>query len=370
MKVLLVSNTSWYLYNFRLSLAKLLQDGGVEVIFVSPFDPYTIRIKELGFEHINLIMNRSSTNPISDSWAIRQLIRIYRSEKPDLVHHFTSKCILYGSFAAKLTGIQKIVNSITGMGYVFSGNGLFQKLLQPLVVFLYKISLRKTRVIFQNEDDKYDFLKTYRINSIESHVIKSSGVDLDKFHPSIEPDGIPMIILAARMLRDKGIYEFVEAANILRTRKVNSKMVLVGEPDLGNPSSISYEQLKAWDESNMIEWWGWKDEMDLVYSQANIVCLPSYREGLPKSLIEAAASGLPIVTTDTNGCRDVVLDGVNGYLVPVRDTNKLADALQTLILDSELRKKMGKMSRKMAEEKFDVKNINQATINVYELGTE
>jgi glycosyltransferase involved in cell wall biosynthesis len=369
LKVLLVSNTSWYLYNFRLPLANVLRERGIEVVLVSPDDQYTKKLVDQGFNHINLKMRRNWVNPISDLRIFGQLFRIYRHEKPNLAHHFTSKCVLYGSLAAKMAGILKVVNSITGMGYVFSGNGWSQRLLKPLVLSMYKICLKETQVIFQNKDDEKEFKQIGILGENNFHIIRSSGVDLDRFHPSIKNNGIPIIILAARMLRDKGVFEFVEAARILKERGINSRMVLVGEPDPGNPSSIPVEQLKTWSESNMIEWWGWKDDMVSVFSEADIVCLPSYREGLPKSLIEAAASSLPIVTTETNGCRDVVSDGINGYLVPVRDSSKLADALQKLIQNPELRQKMGVLSRKMAERDFDLRSVIQATLDVYGLRT-
>lgn len=369
MKVILISNTSWYLYNFRLPLANTLRERGFDLILVSPVDPYTEKLVRLGFTHREFKMDRSGLNPISDFWTFLQLFNIYRSEKPDLVHHFTSKCVLYGSLAAKLSGTNRIVNSMTGMGYVFSGSGFIQRLLQPLVTSLYKMSLQKTQVIFQNVDDKNEFQQTGKLDPTNFFIIRGSGVDLDKFHSNPRPKGTPVVVLAGRMLRDKGIYEFVEAARILKARGVNSRMVLVGGPDPENPTSIPEKQLKLWDESNMIEWWGWKDDMDIIFSSAHIVCLPSYREGLPKSLIEAAASNLPIVTTDVNGCREVVTDGVNGYLVPVGDPSKLAVALEKLIQDPELCQRMGSQSRIIAEENFDIKNVINATLDVYDLRT-
>jgi len=369
LKVLLVSNTSWYLYNFRLPLANALREKGDEVVLVSPVDKYVNKLVDLGFKHLKLTMKRGGVNPVRDLLLLGQLFRIYKNEKPDLVHHFTSKCVLYGSLAAKMAGMIKVVNSITGMGYVFSGDGIKQRFLQPIVLALYKICLQGTQVIFQNEDDEKEFKQIGMFDVDNLHIIRSSGVDLKLFHPDIKPEGIPIIILAARMLRDKGVFEFVEAARILKERKINSRMVLVGEPDPENPSSIPVGQLKAWAESNMIEWWGWKDDMVSVYSEANIVCLPSYREGLPKSLIEAAASSLPIVTTDTYGCRDVVGDGVNGYLVPVGDSTKLADALQKLIQNPGLRQKMGVLGRKMVERDYDLESVIHETLNVYGLMT-
>jgi glycosyltransferase involved in cell wall biosynthesis len=365
-KIFLVANTAWYLYNFRLSLAKTLRERGDEVFLLSPLDDYVEKLTSEGFVHLNFPIKQRGISPLEDLGILAALVGIYHRENPNLVHHFTSKCVLYGSLAAKWTGVQSIVNSITGMGYLFSGSQFSRRFFQRFVRLFYWLSLRKTQVIFQNEDDKVEFIQFGGLNPVGLYLIQSSGVDLKRFQPKEAPIDTPIIVLVARMLRDKGIVEFVEAAKLIQDAGIKARMILVGEPDPNNPASISIMQLKKWESLHMIEWWGWKDEIENVYAQAHIACLPSYREGLPKTLIEAAACGLPIVTTDTNGCRDVVMDGVNGLLVPVRDSKKLAEALISLISNPEICQKMGKMSRKMAENKFDVQKVIERTLNVYD----
>jgi glycosyltransferase involved in cell wall biosynthesis len=227
--------------------------------------------------------------------------------------------------------------------------------------------LEGTHVIFRKSDDAKELVLFGELGVKSSRVIQSSGVDLKRFRPIEKPRGTPIIVLAARMLRHKGVIEFVEAAKIIHSNGIDARMVLVGEPDPQNPSSIPAPQLKAWHDSRMVEWWGWQEDIESVYAQASIVCLPSYREGLPKSLIEATACGLPIVATDSNGCRDVVIDGVNGFLVPIGDAVKLANALLILINDSSLRQKMGNKGRELAEIHFDTTRINNETFLIYDL---
>ena len=365
MKIILCANTAWYLYNFRLLLAEALRDDGYEVILVSPYDEYVEKLKSAGFSHITLSIKRKTIAPIADLITLFTLMNIYRKEQPILVHHFTNKCVIFGSLAAKWTGILKIVNSITGMGYIYSGGQFPRKLLRVIVRSLYRMSLSGTQLIFQNEDDKNELLQFNELRQSDLHTIQGSGVDLIRFHPGKGPPEPPVIVLVARMLIDKGVTEFIEAAKIIKNLGINARMILVGKPDSGNPASIPIDKLIKWSKDNIIEWWEWSDAIEEIYKKAHIVCLPSYREGLPKSLIEATACGLPIVTTNAIGCRDVVEDGVNGLLVPVGDADKLAEALIILISNPELRQKMGYQGRKIAEEKFDADLIISQTIAVY-----
>lgn len=367
MKILFAANTSWYLYNFRLSLARRLSQMGLDVVLVSPRDEFTNRLVEKGFIHLPLFIDRGGVNPIHDMRTMADFVRIIRIEKPDLVHFFTSKCVIYGSLTARLLRIKKIVNSITGMGFAFSSDTRLLRLLQKIIRKGYSCSLQNTSIIFQNSDDLVELQTKLHLDPSKVFLIPGSGVDINRFQPS-RIGGEPVtVILAARMLRDKGVYEYVEAARNLKERGVVARFILVGVPDPGNPTSIKEIELKNWEKSNVIEWWGWKDNMEHVYSQADIVCLPSYREGLPKSLIEAAACGLPIVTTDTTGCKDVVINGVNGILVPPGDPQELADALEKLISNADLRKKMGLAGRILVEKKFDNEIIISKTLEVYNL---
>jgi len=365
MKITLFANTDWYLHNYRMSLAEILRDLQNDLILLSPSGNYSNQIGSLGFDWREVKISRSGINPLREIQTIFHLVRIYRHEKPDLVHHFTSKCVLYGSVAAKLAGITRIVNSVTGMGFVFTKNTLLTFFLKPFVILFYRLSLTNTRVIFQNKRDMDFFIDHHLVKPSNCALIPSSGVDLKKFHPSRYQKGDPLIILPARMLWDKGIGEFFEAAKLLKNKGIKARFALVGGPDPDNPSSISEEQLEQWSRSEIIEYWGWQADMTSVYQRSSVVCLPSYREGLAKGLIEAAACGRALVSSDIPGCREVVMHGVNGFLVPPRKIIPLAEAIEKVILDKQLMTRMGKESRKIAEREFSVEKVNRETIFEY-----
>ncbi|MFH1523486.1 MAG: glycosyltransferase family 4 protein [Chloroflexota bacterium] len=364
MKILLFANTDWYLYNFRLGLAQALRARGDEVVLVSPYGEYAPRLQAAGFRWVCFPLVRRSLNPLAELATIGRLVRVYRQEKPDLVHQFTVKCVLYGTLACRLLGLRSVVNSVTGLGYVFmEGEG--RRWLRCIIKMFYRLVLRPTWVIFQNPDDKAVFLENRLVDLNRVALIRGSGVDVHRFSRQPEPPGIPLIILPARLLWDKGVGEFVAAARCLRADGIQVRFALVGDSDNDNPASVHVPQLHAWEKEGVIEWWGWKEDMEEVYRQASIVCLPSYREGLPKTLIEAAACGRPIVASDVPGCREVVRHGDNGLLVPARDASALAEALRRLLLNPNERNEMGILSREIAEGKFSTGLIVSQTLSVY-----
>jgi glycosyltransferase involved in cell wall biosynthesis len=364
-KIILFANTPWYLFNYCFPLADAIRMAGHEIVLISPNGEYADRLRAVGFRHVSFPIQRRSINPIIELITLLQLMRIYHREKPDIVHHFTTKCIIYGSIAARNAGISRIINSITGMGYAFSGEHISRRFLRRVIKSLYRRTLYNTRVLFQNPNDRNEFIAAGLVVPEQTVLIRSSGVNLDKFPLAPEPEGTPLIILASRMLYDKGITEFVEAARLLKSRGVYARFALVGEPDSDNPSTIPVQKLNNWKNEGIIEWWGWQEDMASVYQQSHVVCLPSYREGVPKTLIEAAATGRPLITTDTPGCREVVHDGINGFLVPVRSINELADALKKLILDKELRVRMGQEGRHISENEFNVDNVLASILAIY-----
>jgi len=366
MKIILFANTDWYLYNFRLTLAQALRKKGHAVVLLSPPGEYGPRLVQAGFRWISFPLSRRGMNPFSELITLWRLARLYSRERPDLVHHFTVKCVLYGSLAAKMAGVKGVVNAIIGLGYVFIGDEWPVRLLRWLIKGFYRRALRGTQVIFQNPDDQELFSRNGLVNRKQVTLIPSSGVDIEKFSPSPEPAGEPLVILPARMLWAKGVNEFVLAAGILRLAGVQARFALIGDTDPGNPEAVPVDQLEKWRKEGIIEWWGWQEDMPAMYRQAHIVCLPSYREGTPKSLIEAAACGRPIVTTDRPGCREVVRHQQNGLLVPVRDSRALAEALKTLIGDAALRKQMGKKGRELAVAEFSLEKVIGQTFVVYE----
>jgi glycosyltransferase involved in cell wall biosynthesis len=366
MKVLFFANTDWYLYNFRLSLAKALREKGLEVVLLSPPGEYVTKLNEAGFRWVEVPMSRSMTNLVAELSTFFKLWQLYRCEKPDLVHHYTIKCVLYGSFVAHLSGVRSIVNSMTGLGFVFTGNNIARRILRNLVSIAYRLVLKGTRTIFQNQKDRDFFLSLKLVSPESAELIRGSGVDIDLYCPTEEPQEMPPVILfPGRLLRDKGILEFVEAARIIKEKKIPARFVLVGGLYDGNPTSVSQQQLQTWQNEGVVEYWGWSDQMYKIYPLVNIVCLPSYREGLSKTLIEACASGRAIVTTDVPGCHDVVNHNKNGLLVPSKDFHALANALEELIISPQSRLRMGRVGRKLAEQDFSMNKVIQETFAVY-----
>ena len=366
MKILLFANTDWYLFNYRLSLAQALVDAGHEVILLSPPGQYGRTLTDYGLDWQLFPLSRRGLNPISETISILKLASLYRQIKPDITHHFTTKCIIYGSFAAKMAGIPHIINAVTGRGYIYSHNDWSTAVARKMISPLYKASINGTEVIFQNEEDRHFFLGKKFIDEVHSHLIPGSGVDVDKFQVSPLPSGKPIILLPSRMLWSKGVNEFITAASIFRKDGLNALFVLVGEPDPGNPDSIPVNQLEEWDHLDNVEWWGWQDDMVKVFQKSTVVCLPSYYgEGLPKSLIEGAASGRPLVATDIPGCREVIRQGINGYLVPIKDGVSLAKAIEKTITDKDLTQQMGHNSRKIVECRYSTEIVNNATISIY-----
>ena len=365
MKAIFFANTDWYLYNFRLDLAKFLREQGWEVVFMAPSGNHFSRIEKQGFRLIPFEFSRKGINPFTERRTIERIRKIYQTEKPDLVHHFTVKCVIYGSLAAKKCGIHSIINSITGLGYVFLGTSIDAKFVRKITTRLYRIALKDTQVIFENPDDAALFEKLSLVNEKDKNIILGTGIDTNIFLPVPSPDSIPLVVLPARMLWDKGIGEFVEAATIIRRKGIKARFALVGKKDEGNPSSISYDQLTRWQKEGDVEWWGWQEDIITVLSMSDIVCLPSYREGLPKVLIEASACSRPIVTTRVPGCKEVVIDGLNGFLVPLKEAQPLAYALEKLILDKDLRTRMGQAGRERAVELFSTERVNTETFSVY-----
>jgi glycosyltransferase involved in cell wall biosynthesis len=306
-------------------------------------------------------MSQRGLNPLVDLWSILAFVKLYKRERPDIVHHFTVKCYLYGTLAAKLVHVPRILNAITGLGYIFTNRARKTMALRAILQSFFSPILNNTEVIFQNDDHYREFLKNGWISPAHAYVIPGSGVDVNIFCPSEEPQGMVTILLPGRMLWAKGVDEFVGAARILASQNVAARFVLVGDIDKGNPDSVPLDTLKSWQAEGAVEWWGWGQDMPAIYQKSHIICLPSHGEGLPRVLIEAAASSRPIVTTDIPGCRDVVHPGVNGLLVPVRDVDALVNALRVLILDPDLRIKMGQAGRNIVVENYSVPVIVDKT---------
>jgi glycosyltransferase involved in cell wall biosynthesis len=366
MKILLVANTDWYLYNFRRTLAGYLETLGHSVTLVSPTGPFVPDIRRLGLRWLEWPVGRQSTGP-GELLAILRLARLYQREQPALVHHFTVKPVIYGSLAAQLSRVPAVVNAITGLGYVFVRNSTRARVLRPAVLGLYRMAFRHPRraTIFENNFDRDFFVEHGLARQDEGRVIAGAGVDLEHFIPAPEPPGVPLVVLPARMLWDKGVGDLVEASRRLNKRGA-LRIALVGPTDPGNPANIPVETLQGWVREGLVEWWGFQDDMRTIYWQATIVVLPSMGEGVPTALLEAAACGRALVTTDVPGCRDVVADGETGLLVPPGDPAALADALERLASDPALRVRLATAARERVMGRFSLAQVNSETAAVYE----
>ena len=274
---------------------------------------------------------------------------------------------LYGGIAARLAPVKGVVAAVSGLGFVFLAKGLKATILRRIIRSLYCFALGKKnlRVIFQNPDDRDVLVGMGALEPIKVEMIRGSGVDLASYIEVPEASGTPIVCLAARLLRDKGVLEFVEAVRILRQRGVNAQFQLVGDLDLGNPASITVDELEAWRQEGFIELTGFRKDVANLFRDAHIVTLPSYREGLPRVLVEAAACGRAVVTTDVPGCRDAIEPGITGLLVPVRDSLALADAIEVLLNDSGMRQKMGHAGRMLAESEFSIDKIVKQHLDIY-----
>lgn len=368
-RLLFVVNSSDFFLSHRLPLAEAARSAGYTVEVATPQSEASSRITELGFTYYPIPLSRSGRNPALELISLVSIYRLMLRVNPDIVHLVTIKPTLYGGLAARLAGIRAVVVAISGLGSMFVGGHTDRNLTRRLIEFLYRSALkhRNFRAIFQNPDDRNVLTKVGAVRDADTVLIRGSGVNLDQYAVLPEPFGPPVISYAARLLKEKGVLEFIEAAKIIRNRGYNARFLLIGEPDPGNPSSVTEDELRAWSSEGIVEILGFRRDIPKLFSQSNIVTLPSYYgEGLPKVLVEAAACGRPVVTTNHPGCRDAIKENVTGLLVPARDPIALAEALITLIENPDLRAKMGKAGRDLAEQDFDVLKIVSAHMQVYQ----
>lgn len=367
MKVLLVASSDWGLYNFRLPIAAALRAQGADVVLVCPEGPYSPRLRKAGYRLLHWNLRRRSLGPLSQGRALLHLMRLYRREIPDAVHHFTIKPNVYGTIAARLAHVPRVLNTWTGLGFTFTQAPLARVLrigLVPLMRRLYRDPGVWT--VFQNAETLQVLVGLRCIAPEQTSLIATSGVDTSAFTPrSSAPSGTPVVLLAARLLRDKGVQEFVEAAVLLRQRGVMARFQLAGWFDRGNPASFSEADVNRWAATGVVEILGHRDDMPGLLREADVAVLPSYHEGAPRFLLEAAATGLPLVATDIAGCRIMVRPGVNGILVPPRDPHALAEAIADFAADPALRARMGAASREIAVNEFDQDRIIGQYLAVY-----
>lgn len=369
-KLLIVVNVDWFFLSHRLPLALAARDAGMEVHVATALTDSPDRIRQHGLELHPLTLERKSTNPLRALRLTLDLWKLMRQLRPDVVHLVTIKPVMLGGLAAQLSGVPRVVAAISGLGFVFTAEGLKATLRRWVASAMYRWVLVRppVKVIFQNADDR-DLLQRHAgVRPEQSVLVRGSGLDIQGWPMQPFPPGPPVVMMAARLLRDKGVREFVAAARLLKGY-LGARFVLVGDVDPGNPTSLSRSQVEGWVTEGVVEWWGHRQDMYSAFADAHVAVLPSYREGLPKVLIEAAASGRAVVTTNVPGCRDAVRPGTTGLLVPPRDTEALAEAIRELLDAPETMRQMGRAGRLFAEKTFDIEKVIKSHLNLYGANT-
>lgn len=366
-KILYLITVDWFFCSHFLERAQAAREAGYEVTVVTRVTDRCCAEIRTGFKLVPWNVARGGIQPWREIRAIFQLYSIYRRERPALVHHIALKPIVYGTLVARLTRVPQIVNAPVGLGFAFASRSLFAFIVRPFIRLGLRFFLNppQSRVIFENEDDLTSAVDSGFASLQASVLIPGAGVDPSRFTHQPEPSGPIRVVLIARMLWDKGVREFVDAARAVRDRGLDTEWVLVGAPDPDNPSSISAEQLDLWQREGVITWLGHREDIAEILASCHIAVLPSYREGLPKSLLEAMAAGRAIVATDVPGCRAIVTDGQTGILVPPRDAQAIANAVEELVADPAKRQRYALAGRQRVVSELSTTIVQQATLNLY-----
>lgn len=374
MKFLIFANYLPHVINFRGKLLEAISNLGYEIHVLAPdigdYQRELNYLSELGYHVHEIPLQRTGTNPLNDFRTLLSAYRLLRKIQPDVILSYTIKSVIYGTLAAWLANVPKRIVLISGLGYTFSevDEQDTRTLLQKFIHSLYTQALsRSDKVFFQNPDDLNLFKKLGILKpNIPATVVNGSGVDINNFNiipfPTYSSGVIkPSFLLIARLLKDKGLIEYIEAARIIKSRYPETEFHLVGYID-ENPAAITQSRLDEWVESGVVNYWGRLNDVRPAIAASSVYVLPSYREGTSRSVLEAMAMGRPIITTDAPGCRETVVDSRNGFLVPIKTVNELANAMEQFIKDPELIRNMGKASRKLTEERFDVNKVNEFMI--------
>ena len=370
-KIVIIASCSEGFFRLRRQLAIRMMQIGYKVYVIFPIDSdpvYTEKTSSLGINCIETTMQRQGMNPIKDFKTFLDIYKVLKKLQPDIVFSYTAKPVIYGSSAAKLAGIPKIYSLINGLGYAFIGNTIKDRIIKLIASYLYRIGLCfNEKVFFQNPDDKALFFENKIIaRTKKTIIVNGSGVDISYFAKEPLSNKQLSFLLMSRLMRDKGIYEFIEAVRIIK-KKYPQIIFRIAGWICSNPSAIKQSEFNAWIEEGLIKFYGRLEDVRPAIKNCSVCVLPSYREGTPRAVLEAMSMGRAIITTDTAGCRETVENGVNGFLVPVRNATKLADAIERFILNPGLIEKMGFNSRRIAEKKYDVNLVNQKIISELEL---
>lgn len=366
-KLLYFVGVEWFFCSHFLDRAIAARDAGYDVVVLTNADRDENCVESNGLRLIPLRLDRRSLNPFVAIQTLLAVVAVYKRERPDLVHQVALKPILLGTLAARITGIRNVINAIVGMGYLATSQDLLIGLLRPMLngALRYLLNPPGSQVVFENEDDLNTFVESGTVRAADAKLIRGAGVDPGAYVIQDRSSLRTTVVLVARMLWDKGVGEFVAAARMLQKQGTDARFLLVGDVDLGNRASIAEEQLYAWADEGVVEWLGRRSDIPEILARSHLACLPSYREGLPKSLLEAMAAGLPCVATDVPGCREAVRNNDNGLLVPPKDAKSLSLALSRLIKDPKLAAEMGKRGRARIEKEFSNRLVIQQTLILY-----
>ena len=367
-KILMVVNVDWFFLSHRLPVALALKEKGYDVTIIATDTGDADLIRENGLSFIDMPDLEKNRSLLFELQTVAHLAELYNKLKPDLVHHVTIRPVLYGSLAARLAGVPAVVNAMSGLGYVYTHHTFKSKMVRSVLDRLFRIgfSHSNSKLILQNKDDLQLFLKRELLPETNIELIRGSGVDTQHFYPNQTKNKTISVALIGRMLWDKGVHEFIEAGKILSDRGVQFEFHLYGAPYASNPMSIPESEIQSWKILTWLTYHGHVNDISIELKKIDIVCLPSYREGLPKALLEAASAGKPIVTTDAPGCREVVEDGVNGFLVPARNSLAIAEKIELLINDESLRQRFGEAGRIKVIQEFSEEIVISKTLDLYD----
>jgi len=369
-KILILVNYLSFFLSHRLPIAEALLAKGFEVFIgygeLRGADPKLL--EQRGFKVDFIPMQPGGLNLLKDLKTLYYIWVFFKRVEPDIVHLITIKPYLYGGIISRLCGVRGLITAVSGLGTLFVNKDLKSKLIRLLLYPIYKLAFNhlNQKVIVQNKDDLKVLVNWGVLNPSKVKLLKGSGVKLENFTNLDEPGGTPVVCFAARLLRDKGVYEYVSAVRLLKERGIKAEFLLAGDLDINNPTGLKLKDLNKIRDEGYVKIIGYQKDIATLYAKSHIICLPSYREGFPKSLIEAAAAGRAVVTTDVPGCRDAIIPNKTGLLVPIKDSQKLADALQWLIENSKERIAMGKAGRNFAEKEFKIEKIILNHLDIYQ----
>lgn len=369
MKILYIINEPWFFLSHRLPIALAAQEQGYRVHVATRTGEAVQEILDKGFVHHEITLSRNGSSIPSELNSLLTIWKLINNVKPDVLHLVTIKPVLYGGIASRFTSVNKVVAAVSGLGTLFLAEGVKADLKRKIGVGLYRFALRskKTTVILQNPDDKQLLIDLKAVKADQTTLIRGSGIDLSTFQSIPENlNDTPVVTFAARLLFDKGLAEYIEAIRLLNKKGVVANYQIVGDLDLGNNTSATEQDIEEWKAIPNLVVLGYQKDMSTVFRDSNVVVLPSYREGLPKVLIEAAACGRAVITTDVPGCRDAIEENKTGLLVPVKDSKELANAIEKLVTDTELRVEMGIAGRQLAEREFAIEKVIEQHLSIYQ----